>query len=120
MQYSAEQIIAIIDSWDKETLVFFYRQVSTNLTISHRVIGEDKTLSDIEKLAEMTHLNEFHHKMLSWLNDGFDQVISENSAGKLMGFLKFHADKMQRRGAVEFPVASAFETTKSKLAGENN
>ncbi len=120
LQYSAEQVISIIDSWNKETLAFFYRQVSINLTISHRVIGEDKTLSDSDKLSEMTHLNEFHHKMLSWLNTDFDPLANDRSAAKLLGIMKFHADKMARRGAIEFPLASAFETTKGKLAEENN
>jgi len=120
LQYSAEEVIEIIDGWDDKTLAFFYRQISINLTISQRVLCEDKTLSDSDKLAEISHLNEFHHKMLSWLNDTTGKVGMEYKAGKLMGFLKFHADKMKRRGALEFPLASAFETTKDKLAGENN
>ena len=120
MQYSAEEVITIIDSWDKDTLTYFYRQVSINLTISHRVIADDKKLLNSSQLSELSELNEFHHKMLSWLNTDFDPLDTRSKAAQLMGILKHHAEKMKRRGAIEFPLASAFETTKSKVAGENN
>ncbi|HFA51835.1 MAG TPA: hypothetical protein ENJ95_22695 [Bacteroidetes bacterium] len=118
MQYSAEQVVATINSWDKQTKAFFYRQVSINLTISLRVLLEDKTTSEKEKLETAKWLNEFHHKMITRFNTG--TIGEEQGAEKLLGLLKFHADKIEKRGAVEFPLASAFETTKSKLLGENN
>ena len=118
MQYTAEQVITTIDNWDVANKSFFYRQLSVNLTISMRVIFEDNTMSDVEKLETIKTVNEFHHRVLTWFNTG--QLPEENDAGKLLGLLKHFADKLEKRGAVEFPLASALETTKGKLLGENN
>ena len=118
MQYTAEQVITTIDNWDKASKSFFYRQLSINLTISIRVLFEDKTMSETERLETVKTINEFHHRILTRFNTGL--VEEENGAGKLLGMLKYFADKLEKRGAVEFPLASAFETTKGKLLGENN
>ena len=83
-----------------------------------RVLLEDKTLSIEEKLETVKTVNEFHHRVLAWFNTG--QIGDEQGAGKLLGMLKHFADKLEKRGAVEFPLASALETTKGKLSGENN
>ena len=116
MQYSAEQTIEIINSWDEETMTHFHRLVSVNLTISIRVLLEDENLPEGEKIAELKWLNEFHHRLLSWWRstDGEWQ-----SAEKLFALLQFYAVKMARRGAVEFPVASAFETIEGLRAEKN-
>jgi hypothetical protein len=116
MQYSAEETIAIINTWDETTKAHFHRLVSVNLTISLRVVLENEELSAVEKLSEINFLNEFHHRLLSWWRSGDGEW---QSAEKLFGLLKFYADKMVKRGALEFPVASAFETVQGLRAQRN-
>lgn len=118
MQYTAEQVITTIDNWDPTTKAFFYRQLSINLTISMRVVFEDNTASETERIETAKIVNEFHHRVLTGFKTG--QIQEENGAGKLLGMLKHFADKLEKRGAVEFPLASALETTREKLLGENN
>lgn len=116
MQYSAEETIAAINAWDEATKSHFHRLVSVNLTISIRVMMENDDLTTEQKLTEINLLNEFHHRLLSWWrsSDGEWQ-----SAEKLFGLLKFYADKMVKRGAIEFPVVSAFETVQGLRAVSN-
>lgn len=116
MQYSAEETITAINAWDEATKSHFHRLVSVNLTISIRVMMENDDLTTEQKLTEINLLNEFHHRLLSWWrsSDGEWQ-----SAEKLFGLLKFYADKMVKRGAIEFPVVSAFETVQGLRAVSN-
>lgn len=116
MQYSAEETIAIINAWDEATKAHFHRLVSVNLTISIRVMMENDDLTAEQKLSEIGLLNEFHHRLLSWWRSGDGEW---QSAEKLFGLLQFYAEKMQKRGAVEFPVASAFETVQGLMAQSN-
>jgi len=116
MQYSAEETVAAINVWDEATKSHFHRLVSVNLTISIRVMMENDDLTAEQKLAEINLLNEFHHRLLSWWRSGEGEW---QSAEKLFGLLQFYAEKMQKRGAIEFPVASAFETVQGLRAGNN-
>ena len=118
MQYSAEEVITIIENWDEKTKTFFYRQLSINLTISTRVLFEDKTVDKEEILKTLKLINEFHHRVLTWFVPGGEQ--EPKNAAKLMGMLKHFADQLERRGAIEFPLASAFETTTAKFQRDNN
>ncbi|MEO1264005.1 MAG: hypothetical protein AAFZ15_34690 [Bacteroidota bacterium] len=120
MQYSAEEVIQIINSWDEETSVFFYRLISSNITISIRVVLEDEELNKSEKLEEIKSLNEFHHKLLSWFPFALNDGKKAPDAAKLFMHVRHFAEKAKRRGAIEYPVASAFETTKNKVSSENN
>ncbi len=116
MQYSAEETIAIINAWDEATKAHFHRLVSVNLTISIRVMMENEDLTADEKLSEISLLNEFHHRLLSWWRSADGEW---QSAEKLFGLLHFYAERMLKRGAVEFPVASAFETVQGLKAQSN-
>ena len=116
MQYSAEETIAAINAWDEATKSHFHRLVSVNLTISIRVMMENGELTTEEKLSEINLLNEFHHRLLSWWRSADGEW---QSAEKLFGLLKFYADKMAKRGAIEFPVVSAFETVQGLRAVNN-
>ena len=116
MQYSAEETIAAINAWDEATKAHFHRLVSVNLTISIRVMMENDDLTAEQKLSEINLLNEFHHRLLSWWRSGDGEW---QSAEKLFGLLQFYAEKMLKRGAVEFPVASAFETVQGLRATNN-
>lgn len=116
MQYSAEETIAAINAWDEATKSHFHRLVSVNLTISIRVMMENEDLTTDQKLTEINLLNEFHHRLLSWWRSGDGEW---QSAEKLFGLLKFYADKMVKRGAIEFPVVSAFETVQGLRAVNN-
>lgn len=116
MQYSAEETIAIINQWDEPTKAHFHRLLSVNLTISIRVVMENEELAPMEKLSEINLLNEFHHRLLSWWRSGDGEW---QSAEKLFGLLQFYAEKMLKRGAIEFPVASAFETVQGLRAQSN-
>ncbi|MBK8563643.1 MAG: hypothetical protein IPN76_09935 [Saprospiraceae bacterium] len=116
MQYSAEETIGIINQWDETTKSHFHRLVSVNLTISIRVMMENDDLSAEQKLSEINLLNEFHHRLLSWWRNGEGEW---QSAEKLFGLLQFYAEKMLKRGALEFPVASAFETVQGLRAQSN-
>ena len=120
MQYSAEEVIWIINSWNERTSVFFYRLISSNITISIRVVLEDEKLSEQEKLEEIKWLNEFHHHLLSWFPFSTGDDKKAPDAAKLFAQVKYYAEKAKRRGAIEYPVASAFETTKNKFMSENN
>lgn len=120
MQYSAEEIIEIINGWDESTSVFFYRLISSNITISIRVVVEDETLSVEDKLEEIKSLNEFHHQLLSWFPFALGDGKKAPDAAKLFTHVKFYRDKVKRKGAIEYPVASAFETTRNKLMTESN
>ncbi len=120
MQYSAEEVIRVINSWNEETSVFFYRLISSNITISIRVVLEDGKLLEQEKLNEIKWLNEFHHNLLSWFPFSLGDGKKAPDASKLFAQIKYYAEKAKRRGAIEYPVASAFETTKSKFRSENN
>jgi hypothetical protein len=116
MQYSAEETIIAINAWDEATKSHFHRLVSVNLTISIRVMMENEDLTPAEKLAEISMLNEFHHRLLSWWRSGDGEW---QSAEKLFALLQFYAEKMVKRGAVEFPVVSAFETVQGLRAVDN-
>ncbi len=116
MQYSAEETITAINNWDEATKSHFHRLVSVNLTISIRVMMENVDLSVEEKLTEINLLNEFHHRLLSWWRSGDGEW---QSAEKLFGLLQFYAEKMAKRGAIEFPVVSAFETVQGLRAESN-
>lgn len=116
MQYSAEETIATINTWDETTKAHFHRLLSVNLTISLRVVLENEELTPEQKLSEVNFLNEFHHRILSWWRSGDGEW---QSAEKLFGLLQFYAEKMLKRGAVEFPVASAFETVQGLQASNN-
>ena len=120
MQYSAEEVIQIINSWNEETSVYFYRLISSNITISVRVVLEDNSLGELEKLEEIKWLNEFHHKLLSWFPFALGDGKKAPDAAKLFMQVKYYAEKAKRRGAIEYPVASAFETTKNKVISQNN
>ena len=116
MQYSAEETITAINAWDEPTLAQFHRLVSVNLTISIRVMLENEDLASAEKLSEVNLLNEFHHRLLSWWRNSDGEW---QSAEKLFGLLQFYAEKMAKRGAIEFPVISAFETVQGLRAVNN-
>ena len=116
MKYSAEQTIKVINAWDETTRAHFHRLVSVNLTISLRVVLENKDLSTDKKLEEIKYLNEFHHRLLSWWRSADGEW---QTAEKLFVLLKFYADKMEKRGAIEFPVISAFETIQGLRAEQN-
>lgn len=116
MKYSAEQTVAIINSWDEETTEHFHRLVSVNITISIRVLLENEDLPEAAKLEEIKWLNEFHHRILSWWRSADGEW---QSAEKLFSLLHFYSQKMTKRGAVEFPVISAFETIQGLRAEKN-
>lgn len=116
MKYSAEETIAVINAWDEQTKAHFHHLVSVNLTISIRVMLDNADLTEGEKLAEVNLLNEFHHRLLSWWRSGDGEW---QTAEKLFGLLHFYSEKMAKRGAIEFPVISAFETIQGLRAGNN-
>ena len=116
MKYSAEETMVVINGWDETTRSHFHRLVSVNITISLRVLLENETIEPEQKLEEIKWLNEFHHRLLSWWRSADGEW---QSAEKLFGLLKYYADKMEKRGAIEFPVVSAFETIQGLRAEKN-